>query len=206
MKIFLYAVVFGLLAGCQPALQSIVGTQTSALATISPTASAGPVMRVQIPSQNSNADLSRIAISNGVETWLTVDNISLSFRRGVLVASRGLGFDLMGADAQGTLTAIAGHGAPVYRRQMRYLNGVNQSTFLTAGCSMKVIGAETVRGQRLTRLEEECQAGRNTFTNIFWLNASGAIVETRQWVSPEIGYLSSALGKKRTQKVLVIVN
>jgi hypothetical protein len=206
MKVLLYAAAFGLLAGCQPALQRIAGAQAPAQATISATALAGPVMRVQIPSRNANAQLSRVAVSNGVETWLAVDNISLSFREGVLVASRGLGFDLMAADATATLTAIAGQGAPVYRRQMRYLTGDHHATYLMAGCSMKGIGPETVNGQRLQRLEEKCQARQNAFTNIFWLNASGAIVVSRQWVSPEVGYIRSILGKKQAVQEIVILN
>lgn len=199
MKVLFLAAAFGVLAGCQPViqpvLQRIAGAQVRQQASLSRADSAGPVMQVQIASRNANAELSRVAISNGVETWLAVDNISLSFRQGVLVASRGLGFDLMAADAAGTLTAIAGQGPPVYRRQMRYLTGEHHSTYLMAGCSMKMVGIEAVGGQRLNRLEEKCRARRDVFTNIFWLNASGAVVESRQWVSPQIGYIRNKSGR-----------
>lgn len=196
MKVFLFAAALGLLAGCQPALLRLSGTPAPTQATLSSAALAGPAMRVEIPSRAANAVLSRVAVNDDVETWLAVDNISLSFRQGVLVASRGLGFDLMGADAQGTLDAIAGQGDEIYRHQMRYLTGDHHSTYLAAGCRIQIIGTEDVQGQPLQRLEEKCRARNNIFTNIFWQDASGMIVQSRQWVSPEIGYLRTSLVKK----------
>lgn len=190
MKLFLCVAAIGLSIGCQPILQRLSGASPTAQnIALSNDAQTGPVMRIDIPSRNAKASLSRVAVNKDVETWLAVDNISLSFRQGVLVASRGLGFDLMGADAQGTLNAISGQGDEVYRHQMRYLSGDNHSTYLMAGCSMKSIGTVVVDAQRLQRLEETCKARRNNFTNIFWLNGLGDIVQSRQWVSPEIGYI-----------------
>ena len=180
------------LAGCQP-VQQLTGTKAQAQVVLPPEALAGPVMQVQIPSREADAALSRVAVNKDVETWLATDDISLSFRRGVLVASRGLGFDLMAGDAENSLTAIAGHGPEVYRRQMRYLTGEHHSTYLTAGCSMSFVGSEIVGGQRLQRLEERCQTRKNLFTNLFWLNQAGQIIQSRQWVSPQIGYLSTSL-------------
>jgi len=196
MKVFVCVMALALLAGCQPAIQRLMGVQPGTQVVVPAEALSGPQMRVQIQSRGANAVLSRVAVNRDVETWLAVDNISLSFRQGVLVASRGLGFDLMAADAQNTLDAFAGQGAEVYRRQMRYLTGDNQSTFLTAGCSMVFVGPETVGGQSLQRLEERCQARQNLFTNLFWLDGSGQIVQSRQWVSPQIGYLTASLRQR----------
>lgn len=196
MKVLFYAAAISLLAGCQPALQRLAGSQAPAQAIISGAVLEGPVMRVQIPSRGADAQLSRVAISNGVETWMAADNISLSFRNGVLVASRGLGFDLMGSEPAGTLTALAGQGKPVYRRQMRYLTGDHKSAYLMVGCRMKTIGLETIGGQRLQRMEEQCQAHQDTFTNVFWRNGAGTIVQSEQWISREIGYLRSSIGNR----------
>jgi len=196
MKALICVMALSLLAGCAPVIQRLTGAQSGTPVVVSAEALQGPSMSVQIPSRGANAVLSRVAVNRDVETWLAVDNISLSFRQGVLVASRGLGFDLMAADAQNTLDALAGQGAEVYRRQMRYLTGDNHSTYLTAGCSMVVVGPETVGGQQLQRLEERCQARQSQFTNLFWRDGSGRIVQSRQWVSPQIGYLSATLRAK----------
>jgi len=196
MKVFFYMAVLGLLVGCQPIVQRLSGGAAPAPAALSPEASAGPRMLVQIPARGATAVLFRVAVNKDVATWLTADNISLSFRQGVLVASRGLGFDLMTADAQGTLDAIAGQGKAVYRRQMRYLTGEHHTTYLTAGCSMNATGTVVLDGQRLRRFEEHCKAGQNVFTNVFGLNAAGTVIRSQQWVSPEIGYLSNGIGQK----------
>jgi hypothetical protein len=199
MKAFASLVCFmalTVLVGCQPVVQKLTGKAAQGQVTLPTEALFGPEMQVQIPSRGADAKLWRVAVNKDVETWLATDNISLSFQHGVLVASRGLGFDLMGADAQTTLNAIAGRGPEVYRRQMRYLTGDNHSTYLIAGCSLTFVGPETVGGQRLQHLEEQCQARENLFTNLFWLNGSGQIVQSRQWVSPQIGYLSSSLRQK----------
>lgn len=194
MRVLIYVAMFGLLAGCQPIVQRITGAQPNQQVTLDLNAAANATMRVQIVSRQAETVLSRIAVSNGVETWLSVDDISLSFQQGVLVASRGLGFDLMGANADATLQAMAGQGGPVYRRQMRYLTGDHQSTYLMAGCSMAFKGMDVVNGKHLERFEEKCQARRHVFTNVFWRNASGMIVQSRQWISPEVGYLKNSVG------------
>ncbi len=152
-------------------------------------------MRVRIPSRQADAILSRVAVSADVTTWSAVDNVTLSFRQGVLVASRGLGFDLMGADAQATLDAFAGRGEETYRRQMRYLTGEHHSTYLTAGCRMARAGSEGNKELRLQRFDEHCKASDNKFTNSYWLDGSGNVVRSKQWVSPEIGYISTEIRK-----------
>lgn len=195
MRTYFLAASLVLLSGCQPVLQQLSGSKPAKAASLSSAVLTGPVMQIDIPSRGANAPLSRVAVNGDVETWLAVDNISVSFRQGVLVASRGLGFDLMGADAQGTLDALVGYDGDIYRRQMRYLTGDQHSTYLMAGCIMVAIGPETVEGQRLQRFEESCKARQHEFTNIFWLEGNGAVIRSRQWLSPEIGYLITNLIK-----------
>lgn len=194
MKAILAVCAATLLSGCLPSLMPGGGGQSAQqTVTVAAESLTGPRLQVQIESRGANALLSPAAINNDVETWLAVDNISLSFRDGVLVASRGLGFDLMAADTRGTIAAFAGMGEDVYRRQMRYLTGEHHSTYLTAGCSMTSAGPETVDGQQLERLEEHCQARQHEFTNLFWRDPNGTVLRSRQWLSPEIGYIAVSL-------------
>lgn len=193
MKPIAFIAALAFLIGCQSGVQRLTGAAPPTQMTLPAEALTGPVMRIKIPSRGANAALSRVAVNKDVETWLSTDNISVSFRRGVLVATRGLGFDLMAADAQNSLDAMTGHGPEVYRRQMRYLTGENQSTYLTAACSMVIVGSETVGGKRLQRLDVDCKARRHLFTDQFWRDGSGMVVKSRQWVSPQVGYLTSNL-------------
>lgn len=178
-----------LLTGCSDLPVSLAMPWKSDDVALVATATAEPTLQIAIPTRNANAPLSRVATNGGVETWMTADNISVSLRNGVLVASRGLGFDLMAADAQPTLAALDASDGPSYRRLMRYLNGENQSTYLTAECLMKDVGSVTVKERPLRRLEEACRAGEHQFTNVFWLDANNTIVMSRQWLSPEVGHL-----------------
>lgn len=188
MKLAVLALAVLALTGCQPVMQRLSGNPGGERASLPAAALAGPVLEVRIPSRGAVATLARAGVNRDVETWLTADNISISFRQGVLVASRGLGFDLMGADADGTLTALAGGGPPVYRRHMRFLTGEHRSTWLMAGCSLQ----ETTSDQPgLRRIEERCKAHRHRIANLFWLDGAGTIRRSRQWVAPEIGYIET---------------
>lgn len=191
MKPFVLVMAALLLTGCQTALQRLSGSPAPVAAALSPEVLASPPMQVRIPSRGAGAVLFRVAVNQDVETWLSADNISLSFRQGVLVASRGLGFDLMGADASGTLAALQGQGEPVYRRQMRFLTGDHRTTYLMAGCTLTAAGAEVVAGRQTQRLEEQCKAHQHQITNLFWVDGSGRILRSRQWIGPEIGYLEA---------------
>ena len=193
MRRLLLSLAVAALAGCQPTVDRLIGSTPEAGAVAAQPGVSGPVMRIVVPSRGADAVLTRSAISGDIETWMAIDRISVSFRRGVLVGTRGLGFDLMGADAQPALDAMAGTGGGLYRRQMRYLSGENHTAYLNAGCRIERVGRETVRGLSYLRIEEHCGARVDSFVNVFWLDDSGRVARSRQWVSPEIGYIETAL-------------
>ena len=180
MKPLVLVVAALALAACQPSPKQ----QAEMAAAAQPFLTA-PLIKAEIPARKATAVLRPVGQNGPVTTWQTVDQITLSFSDGVLVASRGLGFDLMGADAAPTRSALAGQSPEIYRRKMRYLTGDNHSTWLTAGCSMRAVGAEA----GLRRFEESCKARSNTFTNVYLLDSAGQVASSRQWLSPKIGYV-----------------
>lgn len=196
MRICTWVAAALLTAGCQQGafespgsdVQVVLSSEASSVRIVRSVTA--PALEVQIPARNARALLSRVGENGGVETWIAEDNISISLHDGVLVASRGLGFDLMGAGAAETHAALAHTDETVYRRQMRYLTGDNRSTYVTAGCSMKLVGREQFGNQSLQRFEERCAARSESFTNVFWRDRRGEIVRSRQWLSPEVGYVS----------------
>ena len=112
-----------------------------------------------------------------VVTYLTPDGISVSLRHGVLVATRGLGFDLMTADVSAVIPAIRNRSQEVIRVH-RYLDGEEQVVIRTFICDYS--GAGTVT--------ETCYSDGLRITNTYDLGGR-AIRASRQWVSPEQGYL-----------------
>lgn len=111
-----------------------------------------------------------------VRTYLTPDSISLSLRDGILVASRGLGEDLMSADVSGVRDRIrAGSGQA--NRGHRYLNGENQIYVRTFTCTYAKSGAEVV---------ESCTGESDSFENRYVLR-NGQIAVSVQWLGPNLG-------------------
>ena len=144
------------------------------------------LLLVAAPALDAQAPMKRVGNSGSVDTWMSADRYSISLRDGIVVATRGFGFDLMGSDAEVTLGAIAAPDAGIYSRQMRYLTSDNRSTWLKAGCTM----SPAADSSGANRLEEACTTYANAFTNVYWLGASGQILRSRQWVSAEVGYLN----------------
>lgn len=112
-----------------------------------------------------------------VRTYLAPDGISFSLRSGVLIASRGLGTDLMAADVSQVLPRIrAGSGQAA--RVHRYLNGEDTLVSQSYNCTYARAGGEVV---------ERCSGEDVTFENRYVLGRNGAITVSVQWVGPGLG-------------------
>ncbi|WP_296427267.1 YjbF family lipoprotein [Yoonia sp.] len=144
------------------------------------TAIDGPVLLVQIMNRGAVAVLTRVAMNGPIETFLTPDGISLSLHDGLLVATRGLGFDLMAADVGGPLGAVMGNAndAP---REHRYLDGENHVSRDVFDCIYTRSAADHIR--------EICSRAGNAFENTYIVDVFGLVRVSRQWVSEGVGYL-----------------
>lgn len=130
---------------------------------------------------------------NGARTtWLGASGISVTIEDGVVVATRGLPRDLMGADVTQTVRAI-GNGGGSSVRVHEFLTDQDQITQYTLDCTVAIKGAEQVSrlGQTIPaiRFEELCRGEGLTLTNVYWMDASRRIVRSLQAVSPDAGYL-----------------
>lgn len=151
-----------------------------------------PLMLAELPTLGTAASLQQGAVNADVVTWITPDRVSLSFEGGVLVASRGLGQDLISADVAGTLAAIE-HGAGGYYPKFHsYLDGEHQTQFRAFQCQVTARRSERItsfeRIYATTRVEETCHSPGLKVVNRFWIG-DGIMWKARQWVSPNAGYL-----------------
>jgi hypothetical protein len=142
------------------------------------------LLTIKIPARNADATLVLVARNQGVETWQTVDNVTVSTQNGVIVATRGLGFDVMGSDVRQTLTALAGRQAGQYVVKRRYLTADNHSESVSATCTM----SRSSQGLHI----EDCQAAGVAFRNEYALDGSGRIARSKQWIGPDVQYLGTA--------------
>lgn len=156
-----------------------------------------PLILAELPSRAVAATLVRVGDRSGVETWQTAQGQTLSYRRGVLVATRGLGDDLMSADVGGTLAALRGGPQSDYPRLMTFLDGEGRTVFRAMQCEMGAPSAATVRSFSLdftTSLTvEKCYATGLSVENRYWLDPGGEMRRSEQWVSPTLGSLATEL-------------
>jgi hypothetical protein len=142
----------------------------------------GGVIIAYAPKVQAMGILEERGTNGDVTTYATVDNTQISLRNGLLVASRGLGFDLMSADVTGPMHAIqsGGQGTDVVRVQS-HLDGENLTKFTTFSCAYSKAPDDAI--------SEKCTSDTYGIENFYWLNSSGDVVKSQQWLSPQIGYV-----------------
>ncbi len=133
---------------------------------------------LEVPTRDAVAVLSLVNTNQGVDTYLTADGVSISLQDGIVVATRGFGFDLMTAEVSETLAALK-QGSSSAVRIHRYLDGENHTDPRSFVCDVTV--------RRDLSAVEICHSATVSFENSYNFNDNRFIVESRQWVSPEIG-------------------
>ncbi len=150
-----------------------------------------PIDLVKIESRGATAGTFQIATNGDVETWASQDKISLSFRKRVVVATRGLGDDLMSAGVP-SLAQLqsAGNG---YQRSHTILNGEDKPVQQTYDCRVGKPVAERItvleRSYATRHITESCSGPSGRFDNDYWLQTDGKIRKSRQFVSNSVGYV-----------------
>lgn len=153
-----------------------------------------PLLLAVLPEKGVFASLMPLVRKGDTLTWVTADGVTLAFENGVLIGSRGLGDDLMGGDANGTASAIAG-GPTRYARRYGYLSGDNQWIALQFQCEVTARQDETIviveHRQATRRTEERCSGEDLIVKNSYWAGSDGLVWKSKQWVGPEVGYLET---------------
>lgn len=160
----------------------------------------GPeLMRVSIPAIEAQATLGPVSRRDDVTVWQTLDGITLSFRDGSLIATRGLGDDLMSADVAGRLEMLRnsrGAGEVGYYPHIRsYLDGEDRTVFRSYQCRRVApteSNTDSDRESGLRQIEELCVSPTDRFRNVYWLDPNGAVIRSRQWISPTLEHMETA--------------
>jgi len=149
-----------------------------------------PVDLVTVESTGAQAVIAKIASNAGVETWSSVDKKTLSLRSGVLVASRGLGDDLIGASVPSLSQILA--GGP-YARSHSWTGDDDRVIRHDFSCRGQVIGITSVtvveRSYSVRHLREICTGAMGGFQNDYWQQIGGKLRQSRQYVSDGAGYV-----------------
>ncbi|WP_191090215.1 YjbF family lipoprotein [Histidinibacterium aquaticum] len=147
-----------------------------------------------VPSRGALALLQQAGTNRGAETWVAEDGVSATYRNGILIATKGLGPDLMAADVSGTVAALRQGGGTAVRTH-EYLDGNDQIIRYRYECAVQSAGSERItiyeRSYDTVKYEESCESGLQRFTNTFWVGQDGVVWKSRQLISPPVGYLDS---------------
>jgi hypothetical protein len=173
------------------------GEQTQKFAALS--AQGAPALAVALPGSRKNTNarfLRQGTSSDGVESWITGNDISLDIRRGMIVGSRGFGGDLMAADASETARLIAERRGGIVTRYHTEFGGDDIPKARAFKCRVTNKGpwtSKTPKGDIATVLmQEDCRGENVSFRNFFWVSPnSGTIIQSRQWLTPTLDYLTT---------------
>jgi hypothetical protein len=169
-----------------------------------PAAAPAPLLSVEIPARGASARLAPSGRNGAVVTWRSVDAVSLSLRApGVLVGTRGLGEDLIVADARATADALMRAAPGPVARRHRRLDGEMRLGTESYDCTLTLAGRERIehngRPRDTWRFEERCTPAAATasgsaapggFTNLYWRDATRPVLwQSLQWIGPELGQL-----------------
>lgn len=187
-------VMIGASSGCDR-IGSALGL-TGEVEQVPPQPVAAERLRITIVKAGTQATLAPVSQRGDVTVWQTLDGITLSFQDGILIATRGLGDDLMASDVDATRDMLRGNVTQEYYPQIRsYLDGEDQIQFRSFQCRRSGLTREQVRlgevSRSLTRISEHCVSPGRDVTNTFWIDTAGTVVKSRQWVRPNVGYVET---------------
>lgn len=138
-----------------------------------------------------------------VQVWQSTDKAHLFLRNGVVVGTRGIGGDIISADADVTIRSlVAGVGRSGIRTYV-ISDGDVTTTEYKFQCTLESAGEEniTVVNQvfKTKLMRESCKGGPrgdSVIRNDYWVQKStGLLRKSRQWIGPRVGYFELILVK-----------
>lgn len=127
-----------------------------------------------------------------ITVWRTEDDVSLAMRNGVLIATRGMGGDVISSSVQVSDTTLGPSAGGEHVQVIR--DGDDNAVRLSLACELVDFGSETItiieRQYPTRHLQQRCQGGGGSVVNDYWVDSrAGLIWQSRQWAGPYIGYM-----------------
>ncbi|OYW57692.1 MAG: hypothetical protein B7Z10_06240 [Rhodobacterales bacterium 32-66-7] len=133
-----------------------------------------PILRAVIELRAADVFLTLSDTKGSVQTWTTTDGTTFSLRDGVLIQTRGLGPDLLSADAP-TVAQLLQNGA-TYPRRYFFLGADDQVSRRTYDCTVTVIGRTTItvveRDHAVTHVREDCARPQGSISSEYWIEGA----------------------------------
>lgn len=124
-------------------------------------------------------------------TYATGTRQTMTFRQGVVTATRGAGNDLMASDIDQTLGLLQIGTEGQVRRVMQYLDAEDVTSDLVLDCrittGLSASGGATIAQMPGRKMTEDCTSGAISFSNSYSLDGTGRVTASVQWLSPDTG-------------------
>lgn len=144
-----------------------------------------------IPKFGTNAFFVPYGQNGAIETWASPEGQTISFRGGVMVATRGFGGDIM--QSAGPSIGQIASGSGKHTRIYDYLDGADQNLRREFACTLRNAGMETITvvdRQHTTRhIVEDCTGNGGQFTNEYWFEGGTFLRKSKQLINIEWGHL-----------------
>lgn len=148
-----------------------------------------PILRVRSVQLGQDGFLTIADAKDEVVTWTAQGQATFSLRDGVLIQTRGLGADLMSAEAPSLAELQSGAS---YQRVYFFLGEDDRGTRRTYDCVASTVGRTSVqilgKTHSVIHVSERCTRPNSKVTNDFWIEGN-AIRSSRQWASSRVGYV-----------------
>ncbi len=128
------------------------------------------------------------------ETWISNEGLSLGMKRGMVLATRGFGGDVLAIDASQTAAALRAGRLSNVNRFMTFLDGDSQARTFAFKCQIErgetyPIDFGTFKIQTVY-FSETCRNADMSFINKYWVDVKDRrIIESSQWMGNTIGAL-----------------
>lgn len=147
-----------------------------------------PLSIVVNSASENGALLTQIEQNGAYDTFATGARQTLTFKKGLVAATRGLGNDLMSADIDASVALVTSRKSGQTQRKMRYLDGEDETFEYTFDCTISRGSSEVLdtglQKSTVVNMTESCTAATREFTNTYKVARDGSIVLSEQWLSP----------------------
>lgn len=154
----------------------------------------GPIAIVVRIETNSVLAMNPVGHNGDFVSWRGAAGQGITFQKGVMTNTRGLGDDLMSSRIDAAVEAITTRTDASYTREHFYLGDLGQSTKLAAQCTLARSKEERVTIGAIdadaTIMIERCKRDGISFNNIYWVDDAGQVLKSSQWVGQRIGSLA----------------
>ena len=127
--------------------------------------------------------------NGAMRSYQTPEQRGFILRNGLLAGTRGFGRDLMAAQTAEVARLIRSGQAGSAPRLYTYLDGDGLERPLPVTCTVTPAGRVTQQGVSGLQVAEHCEGNGAVIDNSYLVGANGAILGSRQWVGPALGYV-----------------